>query len=227
MNEGYKCIYIGYEGAQREYPVTYGTYEGRNTHVIPEIDYQRCHLICNDDNASEIINTALSLYEGSPLVITFMDGDYKLDITEGDGSEDNPYTCINLNRDNVIFRTFDYNTNFTLKDKSAIKDGDSLKMFDINDKQNISIVGLNYFLEDMPCVAEIYKYPEISENVQRVIDYVSTLEEYPGIMTISGWVQNGLPAEIIENIRLKEDNTALQDAIIELASMMSEVVSNG
>ena len=79
----------------------------------------------------------------------------------------------------------------------------------------------------MPSVSEIYKYPEVSESVKKVIDYVSTLEEYPGIMTVSGWIQSGLPSEIIENIQLKEDNAALQEAILELASMVSEVVSNG
>ena len=227
MNEGYRCVYIGYEGAQREYPTIYGTYEGRSTHVIPENDYNRCHLVCNDDNASEIINIALSMYEGEPLVITFMDGDYKLDILGGDGSAENPYTCIKLNRDNVIFRTFDYNTNFTLKDKSQLIDGDCLKVFDIGKHENISVVGFNYFLEDMPPFAEVYKYPGVNERVQKVIDYVNTREEYPGINTVSGWIHNGLPSEIIENMQLKETNAALEAAVLELAEMVSEVVQNG
>lgn len=213
MNEGYRCIYIGYEGAQREYPTTYGTYEGRSTHVIPENDYNRCHLVCNDDNASEIINIALSMYEGEPLVITFMDGNYALD------------GAVRLERDNVIFRTFDYNTNLTLKDKSVITD--DFKMFDLNGHENISVVGLNYFLEDMPPFAEVYKYPGVNERVQKVIDYVNTLEEYPGINTVSGWIHNGLPSEIIENMQLKETNAALEAAVLELAEMVSGVVQNG
>lgn len=213
MSLGYKCVYIGYSGALREYPDIYGTYEGRTVHVIPENDYNRCHIICGDDNAGEMINTALSMYEGEPLVITFMDGNYALDGT------------VKLERDNVILRTFDYNTNFTLKDKSILTD--DFKIFDVNGHENVSIIGLNYFLEDMPSFAEIYKYPSVNEGVQKVIDYVSTLEEYPGINTVSGWIENGLPAEIVENIQLKETNAALEAAVLELAEMVSEVATNG
>lgn len=216
-NMGFKCIYIGYDGAINTKPELYGTFEGRNTHVITERDKNRCDFICNDDNASEIINMALKMYEGKPLVITFLDGDYKLDVNDG--------ACIKLNRDNVVFRTPDANTNFTFKYKSyADKD---VKIIDQNGHSDIAVLGLNFLLEDMKCDYKCYFYPTLSDTTQSVIDYVNSLDEYPGINQVSKWLKSGLPKEILENIELKKDNEVLQNAILELAQMVSEVSMNG
>lgn len=214
---GYKCIYIGYENADQNPTSLYGTYEGRNSHVIPKRDLNRCDLICNDDNASEIINIALNMYAGEPTVITFLDGDYKLDVNDG--------ACIKLNRDNVIFRTFSQNTNITFKDKSYV-DKD-VKILDTNGHSDISMIGFNLLIENMTADYEYYNYPSLSDDTSSVIEYVQTLDEYPGISKVSMWIENGLPSEIIENIRLKEDNVVLQEAIMELATMISEVAING
>ena len=158
-----------------------------------------------------------------PIVVTFMDGEYKFDITGGAGTEDEPYKCVAVPRDNVIFRTFDYNTNFTLADKSKVANGESLLFFDVGEYENISIFGLNYFLEDIPYSEEYYKFPKVSDKVQAVIDYVNSLEQYPDINTVSAWVVDGLPKEIIENIELKETNSALEAAVLELAQMVSDL----
>ncbi len=72
----------------------------------------------------------------------------------------------------------------------------------------------------MPQEVEIFKYPTVSDGVQAVIDYVETLDEFPSITTVAGWIQGGLPSEIVENIALKETNAALEAAVLELAELI-------
>lgn len=215
--KGYKPIYIGNESAVRNYTIDYGTYTGRNTHVIPQNDFQRCQYIVKDtDNMNDVLNGIFAKYPDKPLVITFMDGEYKFHISEGEGTEENPYKVLPLTRDDICLRTFDYNTNFTLveEDKAKIQNGEKLLFID----GVATIFGLNFFLEDIVYDEQIYKFPELASDVQEIVDYVNSLDVYPGIVTVNDWFSKGLPSQITENI-------AVQDALFEIAQLVSDMTT--
>lgn len=226
MDKGYRCIYIGHKDSVSEYPDNYGTFEGRNIYVIPENDYNRCTFLCDtNDSINKIIETACGMYK-EPIVITFLDGNYQFDITSGSGTDEDPYRCVELTRDNVIIRTFDFNTNFTLRNKSKVQNNESLLFFDTRSNENISITNFNYFLEDFIVDTISYNYPELSESTQTIINYVNSLSVYPSLNDICNWLNNGLPEDVINFQKLKADNLLLNQALNEALTLLAEVHSD-
>ena len=126
--------------------------------------------ICDGTNDTEILQQAIDSNPDENIDILLLEDEYVVKPTSGSGTAKDPYICLNINRDNVVFRSCDRKTNITV-DRSIVKDDGVCYIIAVNG-ENVDISNIHFCLDELDIHYVEYKYPEPTEKMLEVKAYV-------------------------------------------------------
>ena len=129
--------------------------------------------ICDGTNDTEILQQAIDSNPDENIEIMLLEDEYVVKPTSGSGTVEDPYICLNINRDNLILRSCDRKTNITI-DRSIVKEGDVCYIIAVN-VENVDISNINFGLDELDIHYVEYKYPEPTEKMLEVKAYVESV----------------------------------------------------
>lgn len=151
--------------------------------------------VCDGTNDTEILQQAINSNPDDNIEIMLFEDEYVVKPTTGSGTAEDPYICLNINRDNVILRSCDRKTNVTI-DRSIVKDDDVCYIIAVNG-ENVDISNIHFGLDELDIHYVEYKYPEPTEKMLEVKAYVESVSPEEKIFSF---------AEVLKLINEKEEN---------------------
>ena len=151
--------------------------------------------ICDGTNDTEILQQAIDSNPGENIEIMLLEDEYVVRPTSGSGTADDPYICLNIDRNNVIIRSCDRKTNLTV-DRSIVKDDDVCYIIAVRGK-NVDISNVHFGLDELDIHYVEYKYPTPTEKMIEVKNYVEGFDPFEKIFS---------KAEVLKLMKNEEEN---------------------
>ena len=151
--------------------------------------------VCDGTNDTEILQQAIDSNPDENIEIMLLEDEYVVKPTSGSGTVEDPYICLNINRDNLILRSCDRKTNITI-DRSIVKEGDVCYIIAVNG-ENVDISNIHFGLDELDIHYVEYKYPAPTEKMLEVKAYVESVSPEEKIFS---------KAEVLRLINKKEEN---------------------
>lgn len=127
---------------------------------------------CDGTNDTEVLQNVIESYPDDNLYILLHEDEYILKPTSGSGTEEDPYICLNIDRDNIIIRSCNRKTNLTF-DRNIVKENDKAYLIK-SVGSNVDISNLNFCLDELDIHYVEYAYPKPTEKMLRVKEYVES-----------------------------------------------------
>lgn len=147
-------------------------YRGHSTEAITR-DY--ADFICDGTNDTQILQQAIDSHPGENLLVLLLEDEYTLKPSSGSGTEDDPYVCLNINRDNLIIKTCDRRTSITFDD--SVTDRSHAYLFKTNG-HDFDLSNVNLCMDELSYFFEEYTYPEPTEKMLEVKAIVEATDPY-------------------------------------------------
>ncbi len=146
-----------------------------------DIERSYSDFVCDGTNDTEILQNAINMYPDDYVCILLHEDQYTLKPTSGSGTDDDPYICLNIDRDNIIIRSCDRKTNLTY-DKNIVNPDDKIYLIK-STGNNVDISTINFALEELDIHYVEYAYPDPTEKMIEVKNYVESINPTEKLFT--------------------------------------------